>query len=222
MRLTHELSKEVLESFIYQSEHEKALNQMINGRALSSVLPIHTAPMRMLDKESASYTGDKIRQTVIPAMNIYISKRNAKNGTISRNDIEYRITHGNVPFPLAHVYGSSGHLCLGSIFVPNTIPEHSPQQPLETLFLHNDRHVGHGNPRIPMTSAQYKEINNLLSDYGLKHHKIKDGTNLVTNDTLWVMGANLIDECGKTRAMSIMAQVFKLVFNKQEKLIKDK
>lgn len=210
MKKTKEATPELLEAI--KSVHEKALSALLHDKSIAQIIPIHTAMMNVLLPNGETDTV----QTIIPEMAIY-TKTNSKT-TVARDAIEYRITYNNAPFPLAHVYGNSGFLCLGSVYVPPVVPIHSPQLPLETLFLYNDRVLGHGNPKIPLSSDQKKDVYDYLkrefpafssADVDLKV------VNWVAHDTLWRLGHYVLEHANDTdKAYEIMEQVFKLVFTK--------
>lgn len=193
-----------------ESENERALRRMMRDKQ-SILIPMHTANMRMLDSdEHGSETS--IRRTVIPEVLITINPTAVKDGMISRHGLHYTIAQNKQAFPIAHVYSGGGSLCLGGIFVPAFIPKYSPQQPLETLFLHNDRHVSHGNPQLPVSDEQRRAIIEIV--YSLNkvfpidvHHD-----EWVKKDTLWRIGEYMLNHYTKEQAFKIMNDIFIILF----------
>lgn len=193
-----------------ESENERALRRMMRDKQ-SILIPMHTANMRMLDTdEQGSETS--IRRTIIPEVLITINPTAVQDGMISRHGLYYTLAQNKQAFPIAHVYSGGGSLCLGGIFVPAFIPKYSPQQPLETLFLHNDRHVSHGNPQLPVSDEQRQAIVEIV--YTLNkvfpidvHHN-----DWVKKDTLWRIGEYMLNHYPKEQAFKIMSDIFIILF----------
>lgn len=200
-----------------ETEHQKALKDIMHNRQEAFYIPIHTAKMKMKQYGTGD---DVIVPTIIPPMHIYYDPSlisTSKDGTayINKGGIGYRIAYGGEPIPLAHVYNSSGYLCLGNIFVPSQIPLHCPMQPLETLFLHNDRVLSHGNPKLPLTPKQKREVHDILTtEFPRTHLPFNVQTsNWLRTDMLWVIGAYLLDNLSVVDAYKIMDAIFKIVFS---------
>lgn len=197
-----------------ESENEKALRKMMHNRELSTIIPMHTANMNIY----ADGNEPQIRPTIIPELAIYIDKSRIKNGQLSRNSITYRIAYNNAPIPLSHVYNDSGSLCLGNIFVPAFVPLHSPQLPLETLFLHNDRNMAHGNPKLPISRELEHRIKTTLDRMTLEYNgrsfplEFKESVNWVKYDILWQIGAEMLKLFPKEKAFENMNVIFKMIF----------
>ena len=192
------------------SENERALRRMMRDKQ-SILIPMHTANMRMLDTDEHN-SGTSIRRTIIPEVLITVNPSAIKDGMISRHGLHYTIAQNKQAFPIAHVYSGGGSLCLGGIFVPAFIPKYSPQQPLETLFLHNDRHVSHGNPQLPVSEEQRRAIIEIV--YSLDkvfpidvHHD-----EWVKRDTLWRIGEYMLNHYTKEQAFKIMNDIFIILF----------
>lgn len=193
-----------------ESENERALRRMMRDKQ-SILIPMHTSNMRMLDTdEHGSETS--IRRTIIPEVLITVNPTAIQDGMISRYGLYYTLAQNKQAFPIAHVYSGGGSLCLGGIFVPALIPKYSPQQPLETLFLHNDRHVSHGNPQLPVSEEQRRAIINIV--YSLNkvfpidvHHD-----EWVKKDTLWRIGEYMLNHYPKEQAFKIMNDIFIILF----------
>lgn len=193
-----------------ESENERALRRMMRDKQ-SILIPMHTANMRMLDTDERG-SETSIRRTVIPEVLITINPTAVQDGMISRHGLYYTLAQNKQAFPIAHVYSGGGSLCLGGIFVPAFIPKYSPQQPLETLFLHNDRHVSHGNPQLPVSDEQRQAIVEIV--YTLNkvfpidvHHN-----EWVKKDTLWRIGEYMLNHYPKEQAFKIMNDIFIILF----------
>ena len=193
-----------------ESENQRALRRMMRDKQ-SILIPMHTANMRMLDTDEHG-SGTSIRRTIIPEVLITVNPSAIKDGMISRHGLYYAIAQNKQAFPIAHVYSGGGSLCLGGIFVPAFIPKYSPQQPLETLFLHNDRHVSHGNPQLPVSEEQRRAIIEIV--YSLNkvfpidvHHD-----EWVKKDTLWRIGEYMLNHYTKEQAFKIMNDIFIILF----------
>lgn len=192
------------------SENERALRRMMRDKQ-SILIPIHTANMRMIDTDERN-SGTSIRRTVIPEVLISINPAAIRDGMISRQGMHYTLAQNKQAFPIAHVYSGGGSLCLGNIFVPAFVPTYSPQQPLETLFLHNDRNVNHGNPQLPVSEEQRQAIVEIV--YSLDkvfpidvHHNA-----WVKRDTLWRIGEYMLNHYPKEQAFKIMNDIFIILF----------
>lgn len=197
-----------------ESENEKALRKILHNRDLSTIIPMHTANMRIYSDS----LDDPVRPTIIPELSIYIDKHGIKNDQLSRTAITYRIAYNNAPIPLSHVYNDSGSLCLGNIFVPALVPLQSPQLPLETLFLHNDRNMNHGNPKLEISNDLADKIQHTL-DTMMQEYKgelfpirIDKSVNWVKYDILWQIGAHMLSIFPKKSAFANMDIIFKLIF----------
>ena len=206
---------DILTSYL-ETEHEKALRSMFHGKDFAMTLPMHTSNFALLnDDNTANYQigNTKIKKVIIPPLNIYINKRLIKDNMIPRNGIEYRIKYNNQPFPIAHVYGDSGYLCLGNIFVPSYVPLYSPQTPLETLFLHNDRYIAHGHPKLIISKKDKQYIYDYVENKLNTKINIPIDKDWIRHDTLWRISNLVFEESKNTKeSFEIMENVFKIVF----------
>lgn len=196
-----------------ESDNLRALREMTKNRPTFTI-PMHTANMRMVISDTSfnSSFDTSIRPTIIPEMVITVNPHAIKDHMIANYGVNYTIAANGQAFPLAHVYNGSGALCLGSIFVPSYIPKYSPQQPLETLFLHNDRHVAHGRPVLPLSQTKIRDVSEIL--YQLDpvfpvdiHHR-----DWIKKDTLWRIGEQLLLKYPKDQAFRIMHNIFTIIF----------
>lgn len=208
MKISDTLEPRLRETF--ESDHERTLRRLTKNKH-NITIPIHTANMRMLNTNSRN-DGDSIRRTIIPDMVISINPSSVTNEGIKKYGIMYTLAQNQKAFPLAHVYNGGGSLCLGSIFVPSFIPKHSPQQPLETLFLHNDRHVAHGQPKLPVTLDQRKQLVDIVYNLDNQFPVNINHDNWVKQDTLWRIGEYMLDHYSKEQAFKIMKDIFMILF----------
>lgn len=164
--------------------------------------------------------GDRsdLEETFVPATTIYIKPKGfLDENHINRDALTYAITNTRKPFPYGHVYAGSGHICLGNIFVPSKVPRYSPQQPLETLFLHNDRNVHHGGSNLTIGAEALGKIDDILKRNGIELEKetreaVKKGVNLVATDGLWLLGADVYRKRSFSEGKRIMTKIYEILF----------
>lgn len=213
---------------VYQAINKAQYNAMIDifkNRKPLTVLPMHTSNMQIEYLKSGQA---EIKPTIIPPLNIFVDPHGIVEDKILRQYLSYRIQYNNNPVPLSHVFNGSGHLCLGDIFVPEAIPYHSPQQPLETLFLANDRNMAHGDPILYVSDDNKNKISTMLTKYkGLSaetNKYIDDLIDLIQNeknwcehDVLWQIGNVLLSvfKHDKDQAFSTANDIYRLLFVKK-------
>lgn len=215
MKLSNVIDDKIRESLL--SENERALRSLVNGRDFATIIPMHTSNMRIIVDDNSMQ--DDIRRVIVPKLAIYVDNRGVKDGLIDRDHVGYKIAYNKAAFPIAHVFDESGWLCLGNIFVPNRIPVHSPQQPLETLMLHNDRNKSHGHPQLSTDKSTRTTILQLLkTEFGENTEFPFDvmQKDWVGHDTLWRIGNYLLENRDKDRAYQLMEPIFKIIFAKNE------
>lgn len=199
-----------------------AMVDIFKNRKPIAVLPMHTSNMQI---EYLSSGKADIKPTIIPPLNIFVDPHGIVNDTILRQYLSYRIQYNNNPVPLSHVFNGSGHLCLGDIFVPEAIPYHSPQQPLETLFLANDRNMAHGDPILYVSNenknkiadilvrckGQSAELNKYINDLIIL---LQNEKNWCEHDVLWQIGNVLLSifKYDKNQAFKIANDIYSLIF----------
>lgn len=180
---------------------------------LYCTLPIRLSKMRI-------QRGDRsdLEETFVPATMIYIKPKGfLDENYIDRDALTYAIANTRKPFPYGHVYAGSGHICLGNIFVPSKVPRYSPQQPLETLFLHNDRNVHHGESSLTIGAEALEKIDDILKRNGVGLEKetreaVKKGINLVATDGLWLLGADVYRKMSFQEGKRIMTKIYEILF----------
>ena len=188
---------------IFVSAHKRALENITRRDKHAYLVGMHTANMKILNK---------VRKTIVPPMRVYVSEITDK-GVVSSN-IEYRIQYNHATVPLGHVYGGSGYLCLGNIPVPAFVSPYNLMLPLETLFLYNDQNVNHGNASLKLSPKQDSNVRELARRYGLQVNT--DSTNYIPYDTLWDLGAQLLELYEKSEAFKIADQLFNIVFERKD------
>lgn len=192
-------------------ENERTLQKLIGSKNHFLNIPTHVVKMKILtetDTNSAS-----IKKVIIPAINIYIRRSSIRDDFVFKNNIGYLVELNNQPFPLAHVFSSTGLVCLGDIFVPNEISIYNLQVPLETLFLYNDRYLPHGEPEFLFNKK--KTIPKII-DY-LKENQIDFNYNLLNKDwlkydILWQLSNFVYEKLDYEQAIEVMEDIFKMVF----------
>lgn len=197
-----------------ESDNERALRKLANDR-VALMIPMHTVNMRMLDSDERNSL-DSIRRTIIPDMLISVDPRSIEGNTVGKYGLLYTLAQNKQAFPLAHVYSGGGSLCLGGIFVPAYIPKHSPQQPIETLFLHNDRHTAHGNPKLPVNDTKRKKIIDIVYSLDKQFPVDVHHNSWVKKDTLWRIGDYMLTHYPREQAFKIMRDIFIILFEADE------
>jgi hypothetical protein len=198
MEIVEQIPKE-----IFVSAHKQALENITRRDKHAYLVGMHTANMKILNK---------VRKTIVPPIRVYVSEITDK-GVVSSN-IEYRIQYNHATVPLGHVYGGSGYLCLGNIPVPAFVSPYNLMLPLETLFLYNDQNVNHGNASLKLSPKQDSNVRELARRYGLQVNT--DNTNYIPYDTLWDLGAQLLELYEKSEVFKIADQLFNIVFERKD------
>lgn len=175
--------------------------------------PVRPARMKILGENGASF-----RQTIVPATTVYVRKGAFLDEEhIDRDCLSYFVAGTGRPFPLAHVYSGSGSICLGSIFVPNKISIYTPQLPLETLFLHNDRVLSHGHASLMLDEETVDDVLYILASSNIVLGKdIKKfiilGYNLLKDDIIWQVAAAVYQQKGLKNALELMGTIYNCIF----------
>lgn len=209
--------KEVPESALLaiQSDHQRAMAQMQDR------LPIATIPTREVSMriDRPTQTRTTLESVIVPKIIVTYQGRPGDEGHYyNRNGLSYYLDGGDQPLPYGHIYSSSGTVCLGSIFVPSKISLHTPAQPLEALFLHNDHNVNHGGARVIISSEKMPGAIAILDNGGVllspdaKQTLIPE-VNVIKNDALWIVSADAVNQLPMDRALYTMQKFFDYIFN---------
>lgn len=214
MKKLDAIPHEVLEHI--QSEHERALAKVLTGETAIAKLPARIVQMRILRPNQDL---SSIETVVAPPVHVYIAKdRVIDNTLLTTASIRYVLPYTGEPFPYGHIFKSSGYVCLGSIFVPSVVSIYNPQQPLETLFLHNDRNTGHGGASITLTEQIINDVRDLLAYHDIRFTSDVERTfvsqqNILRNDALWILSADIVRQIPDMLvATDIMEHIFRIVF----------
>lgn len=194
MEIIQEVPKKTFDTI-----HQKAIRDMAQSDESAYIVGMHTARMNIRGE---------IRKTIIPSVTIFIPRQTELG--VNSYMIKYHVTLNAQTFPLAHVYGSSGYLCLGNIPVSPYVSSHNLMAPLETLFLYNDRYVNHGHPTLNISVTQHKKIVEWCHDNELEIKS--DKHDYILNDTVWDIGAQLVEKYDIETAYQLADEFFRLCF----------
>ena len=199
---------------IIESERDAELAKVFKSYIRYASLPVRPVRMRILRDGESNF-----EQTIVPATTIYIrSDGFLDKEFINRDALTYSVTNTAAPFPYGHIYQGSGHVCLGSIFVPAKVSRFCPQQPLETLFLHNDRNTGHGDAKLSISVKVMQNIEDILKRHNIlllpgTHSALNHHLNVIKTDGLWLLGADVYRQSPNLlEALRIMNHIYKQIF----------
>lgn len=197
-----------------KQEAERALNQL----DIFCSFPVRAVKMSILTN---NYEKEEFRMVIIPPVDVYTTnKAFLKQGYLKRDALSYFIAGTRKVFPYGHVYAESGYICLGTIFVPSAVPERSAAMPLETLFLHNDRNLSHGNSHLYIERREAYDIKDLVKQYGIKLSTLSNvvinnpGNDIIKHDEIWNLSADVAAQKSLPEALNIMSEIYKIVFRK--------
>jgi hypothetical protein len=181
-------------------------------------LPERAVKMRVL--EDMHGKRDRYATVIIPSVDIYVSNNPfLRDGYVKRDSLSYFVHGTKKVFPYGHVYASSGYICLGNIFVPSAVPVHSPAMPLETLFLHNDRNLSHGNSHLVLTGQAEQAVSAIIASEHIKLSELSKrmtaGTDVIANDEIWNMSADVVQQTDLPKALDIMCRIYGAVFGQE-------
>ena len=208
----------------YLEQHKLNRCTEFNNLDMLCHVPIRIVKMRILvDKEH----NEDFRMVIIPAVDVYTTdKAVLKKGFLKRDSLSYFVSGTHMPFPYGHIYAKSGYICLGSIFVPSAVPEMSVTMPLETLFLHNDRNLSHGDSHLHINKDQASKIsdimieNNIMESWLSRDVTKKPGEDIIKNDQIWNLSADVAGQKSLPKALDIMSSVYAIIFNAYVKMNK--
>lgn len=139
----------------------------------------------------------EVRTTLLPPLSICLQAGGkTKTGDLYTNKLLYFIRGTRTTLPMAHIYQASGHLCIGSLFLPKTVSPHHPMLPVEVLARNNDRNVSHGNACVRIDEGQKWELLCALpakDDRELAGAWLWVGDNLIQTDGLYNYFATLYE-----------------------------
>lgn len=214
MKREKEVPQELL---AYLEQHRNQVKKVFNTLNIFCSIPIRAVRMRIFRDTKDN---QKFCTVIIPAVDVYTTdKAVLKAGFLKRDALSYFIGGTHHVFPYGHIYASSGYVCLGNIFVPSAVPERAATMPIETLFLHNDRNLGHGNSHLFITSDQYKAIISVIIKNNIALSKlgsnVKPGIDIIQNDEIWNLSADVADQKPLPAALSIMSDIYDIIFKEQ-------
>ncbi len=210
-----------LESKKQKNVSEKVLNKL----TLFCSFPVKAVKMKVL---SGTDEEEVFRTVIIPPVDVYTSDSAVlKQGFFKRDALSYFISGTRRVFPYGHVYIDSGYICLGNIFVPSAVSERSAATPLETLFLHNDRNLNHGNSHLSIGQSQAENIGKIIEKTGVLLSELGQavidypGDDIIANDQIWILSADVAEQKSLPEALNIMSQIFDVIFMTEKEKEKD-
>lgn len=217
MKREKEVPAELL-AYLKRSKENTVSKKIFNTLNKFCTMPVRAVKMKMLDDNG----GENFRTAVIPSVDVYTTeKAELKKGFLKRDALSYFIADTHKVFPYGHIYADSGYVCLGNIFVPSAVPERSPAMPIETLFLHNDRNLSHGNSHLVISAGQAAALNAAIKQAGVKLSGLarevldEPGTDIIKNDQIWVLSADIADRFPLPDALSVMADIYGIIFQNE-------
>lgn len=214
------------ELLAYLEERKQQIeNKVFNTLDIFCSVPIRAVKMKILLDDGS----EDFRTVIIPAVDVYTTdKAILKKGFLKRDVLSFFISGTHRVFPYGHIYAESGYVCLGSIFVPSAVPEMSATMPLETLFLHNDRNLSHGNSHLRITQEQAAAIGTIMDDnqihlsqrFSMLAAKVieKPGEDIIAHDEIWNLSARVAEQKSLPEALHIMSDVYGIIFQKKNKV----
>lgn len=204
-------------------EHQKQMRQsrVMNTLDIFCAVPVRAAKMKMFKNKNKDT--ESFRMAIVPAVDVYTTNKAVlAKGFLKRDALSFFISGTRKVFPYGHIYAESGYVCLGNIFVPSAVPMESPTMPLETLFLHNDRNLSHGNSHLFIDGGQAYDISIVMEDSGIRLSKLaktvieEPGCDIIANDEIWSLSADVADQKPLPEALHIMSDVYGIVFGKEK------
>ena len=219
MKRYSEVPQSLLESILReQKERQRDSQTILQQYKHYCTLPVRPARMKLLRVKEGR---EDMEQTIIPATSVYLGKKPFLDADhLNRDAITYTVAGTKEPFPYGHIYQGSGHICLGSIFVPSKVSRFAPQQPLETLFLHNDRNLSHGGARPFLDQKQVWQVQLLLRDARINlsvdaDESLKAGNNMLKTDGIWLIGADVYQQMELRNALRLMEKIYQVIFQQK-------
>ena len=184
--------------------------------------PVRAVKMRIQRPIPGDHRHEDFYDVIIPAVDVYARGKSVlKDGFLKRDSLSYFIAETHKPFPFGHVFASSGYLCLGTIFVPSAVPEHSVAMPLETLFLHNDRNLNHGGSHLYIGDDVKQGISAILTGNKIQcsspANQIDSGCDLIKYDEIWNLSVDVLEQKPLPEALQTMSAIFDVLFAEDRK-----
>lgn len=225
MKREKEVPADLLEHIKKMNQPREEAENMFQSLDVFCTYPVRAVKMRVL--ESKKQIKDGFRTAIIPAVDIRMREGTGeramlKKGFLKRDALSYFIAGTRTVFPYGHVYANSGYVCLGNIFVPSAVPERSAATPLETLFLHNDRNLSHGNSHLVIDEMQADAVRCIMDEKDIRLSSLakvvteKSGRDIIAGDEIWVLSADVAEQRPLPIALRIMSDVYDIIFPKTE------
>lgn len=202
-----------------ETQNQRRTIKEFNNLEMFYTTPVRAVKMKILGDDWE----DEFHTVIIPAIDIYITERAfLKKGFFKRDALYFFVAGTHTPFPYGHIYANSGAICLGSIFVPSAVPERSPAMPIETLFLHNDRNLSHGNSHLHIEQEKVAAIENIITDTNVKLSNLsksvltKSDIDIIANDGIWNLSADVAKQKRLPEAINIMKNIYNIIFETDE------
>lgn len=221
--------KQVPASLINYLKKQKDRNmRAFTSRDVFCTLPVRAVRMKMLvDKKDSDELEEDFRTAIIPAVDVYTTdKAILKAGHLKRDALSFFVAGTTKAFPYGHVYDGSGNVCLGTIFVPSAVPERSATMPIETLFLHNDRNLSHGNSHLIVKAEQVRLIERIIKDNKINLSPLSTGVrasaDIIKHDEIWSLSADVADQKPLPEALRIMTRIYDIIFEEYRRTKEEK
>lgn len=214
----NEVPAELIQYLENRRAAERDALERFEKQNIYCTLPVRAVKMKIL---RGSIDNEKFCTVIIPAVDVYTKgKAVLKDGFLKRDNLNFYVSGTRKAFPYGHVYTNSGNLCLGSIFVPSAVPCRSVGMPLETLFLHNDRNLSHGNSHLNIDKKQEDEIFHIMDENKIRLCELSKGVNhktdIIASDEIWNLSADVAEQKALPKALDIMAEVYTIIFRNEE------
>lgn len=191
--------------------HDKVFNRL----DMFCTTPVRAVRMKILNKDG----GDSFCTVIIPPVDVYTTDEAVlKKGYLKRDALSYFVANTRKVFPYGHIYTKSGYVCLGTIFVPSAVPERSATMPLETLFLHNDRNLSHGDSHLYISEDQAAEIDSVIRDNKIRLSEYGEMVitepkrDIIARDEIWNLSADVTAQLPLPDALHVMSDIYNIVF----------
>lgn len=213
MKREQQIPKNILNRI--QSEHDRAMAAMLKGKTRYAAVPTRMVNMT-IDRPSI---GPVVEKVIIPPIDVYADKDSFfDNNTLLSGRLDFFLPLLGKPYPIAHVFSSSGRICFGNIPVPSQIPANSPWAPIDTLLLYNDHHTAHGSASHIVSATTILQVMTYLQNRNINISEdarmtFVEGVNLIANDAIWILSADIVKQQQDTLAsIQTMNVLFDIIF----------